>query len=1522
MVIVTDSEVELQVFAGAAGVMLDLGRVGAQEKEFLVHSSMQSLSNVKAFTESYIPDMLHNILPTSFFSGTPVLASSLNAQDLDKVKNFLTQFWAYAAVRPQVIQAVTMGAAILPSKGFETFHPVSPMSHMIATRQNSKSNEGIVIPDPIVAILQKLGIHIIELSVFEDIGAMPAVFWEYCSSPTRAGVLKCIDSVTREAMSQSNSNSDDSVFRTLGGSERTALRLYMAESESVDNINAEEAAILKNLPILTPCNNVSDEPGQYVTYNKASSNSNNKCLVNCITDTSKIPPVLLSSQFLHHHNSRDRRLLVRLGVKEISRSQYYMDYLLTMESMIKLYKEYPRETDLAVLEMIGDVSSLVEENEMFVEVVSKRKYIRNNAIVEGHDDNANSNDKVVAGKGKEDVVLYSPKELFDPNIIELTNLLDSSFFPTQSLQGEATLGILRNLGLQQTLEWKGIVACAESIAAAPESTEEETSHKFDRGSYLLKFMDRNIGDLMAVNDPKPEPKSSGLFGTFLKSVGKMFTEEEEKRPKVPISLFLGQLMELPWCPVHVKVCHSRCIYQSLSGNPSYIYVYHCNHCTNITLLSSSGFFFDLHHHHHQSLLLQAQHKVMPYPHSDDELGADHYDTSTIPISDIKLSVTAKPRHSRPGGDAWMCSSRMRILAQSVTSKQLKEVLGWDDAIATPIIGMHSVFTLIHNFHFLPPCLSMMHILTWSLLFYSTISRFAIITAVQLRELSATFMSLKSETEDKLRAVAEEEATKLQEQFQGVKEMVTGLIPQLYQRLNNYSDKYNSLIREILGMRAWIWVGESFVLANRIALTTTVNAAPYLYQLPQDLTVYQKLLNIFDVKQVFTAGDYIKVLRVMAEETGQLEEQEGDQQGASQGTGSRIDQMYAEDSIASTKISRIDRLTHAHDKDGGANSGTVSKDEYREPLKELMDFEIDLACQLVTIISTEGAGTRVSDWGVYAPDNTGRLGLTIHLMNDDVPWMSGPQYLSLRSGCRFIHPNISSHVAEKMGVKSLRLALVSKNADTGDMFAVPEGSMEAFGQAESLTARLKTILDLYPDGNPIFSELVQNADDAGASVVKIVIDENNYETESLMDSRMAPLQGPSLLVYNDAVFTEADFRSLASIGQGAKLEKVSATGRFGLGFNSTYHLTDTPSFVSGEYLVIFDPHCLYAPGATATQPGLKIRCHGNSLAGTFKDQFEPFRYFDCDFQDPYQGTLFRFPLRTPSLARKSEISSRHYGITEVEANLDQLIGQLSHYLLFLRSVKTIEVYRLEEGKRVPELLHRASATTSGIETRNDQRLLKYFDRKKNGVAPSRDAFYRELKSTPDNQLPITTSKVTVMVESIHRDGDKAGSGKDQTSKSRVGMLHSQEEAETEQKASRVDQLSGATAQGSDEKKSGDGTLTEAEFLIVSGLRGGQAKEMACNPDTRKFKLIPLGGVAACLYKKHRSVNIFIVVLPSTLYHHRRHIPYTNLTTITITTAIIIIIIIITTALPEAEKTLPLSSSPPSLAGHSVSCPCQS
>jgi hypothetical protein len=137
--------------------------------------------------------------------------------------------------------------------------------------------------------------------------------------------------------------------------------------------------------------------------------------------------------------------------------------------------------------------------------------------------------------------------------------------------------------------------------------------------------------------------------------------------------------------------------------------------------------------------------------------------------------------------------------------------------------------------------------------------------------------------------------------------------------------------------------------------------------------------------------------------------------------------------------------------------------------------------------------------------------------------------------------------------------------------------------EKLTRRLRAILEQYSEGASVLHEYVQNADDAGASVVRILFNLRSYGTRSLLSPKLAEWQGPSLLVYNDAQFSSRDFANLARIGQASKLERLDATGRFGLGFCAAYHLTDVPQLVSGSDLVMFDPHAAFVPGATIAQP---------------------------------------------------------------------------------------------------------------------------------------------------------------------------------------------------------------------------------------------------------------------------------------------------------------------------------------------------
>ncbi|KAJ8303847.1 hypothetical protein KUTeg_017430 [Tegillarca granosa] len=173
---------------------------------------------------------------------------------------------------------------------------------------------------------------------------------------------------------------------------------------------------------------------------------------------------------------------------------------------------------------------------------------------------------------------------------------------------------------------------------------------------------------------------------------------------------------------------------------------------------------------------------------------------------------------------------------------------------------------------------------------------------------------------------------------------------------------------------------------------------------------------------------------------------------------------------------------------------------------------------------------------------------------------------------FVHSSIDVGLMKVLGIKSKRVQHLKSFA----------GAMD-FGQKEKLVTRLKGLLEQYPFDSTILNELLQNADDASASEIHFILDERTHPKSGVFDDSWKPLQGPSLVVYNDTCFSASDIQGIQNLGQGSKSDDPTKTGQFGLGFNATYHLTDVPSFLTrgpdtpnGGTLCIFDPHCNYAP----------------------------------------------------------------------------------------------------------------------------------------------------------------------------------------------------------------------------------------------------------------------------------------------------------------------------------------------------------
>ncbi len=238
--------------------------------------------------------------------------------------------------------------------------------------------------------------------------------------------------------------------------------------------------------------------------------------------------------------------------------------------------------------------------------------------------------------------------------------------------------------------------------------------------------------------------------------------------------------------------------------------------------------------------------------------------------------------------------------------------------------------------------------------------------------------------------------------------------------------------------------------------------------------------------------------------------------------------------------------------------------------------------------------------------------------------------------------------------------------------------------------------MYPEGTQQLSELIQNADDAKASIVKFVLSTKHHGTSSLLGKKMSEWQGGALYCYNDATFTMRDFDNLSKIGQASKLDKLVTTGRFGLGFNSVFHWTDVPSIVSGDFLVMFDPHAKYVPGATDMSRGMKIRFSHTELASQFPDQMAPYCLFGNDMKERFNGTLFRFPFRNETTAADSEISKKKYGeevvVQELIENFKKVVKKT---LLFLRNVQRIEFYVEDENDECPQLQYYADVTDRQI-----------------------------------------------------------------------------------------------------------------------------------------------------------------------------------------------------------------------------------
>ncbi|CAI2178087.1 8569_t:CDS:2, partial [Funneliformis geosporum] len=175
-------------------------------------------------------------------------------------------------------------------------------------------------------------------------------------------------------------------------------------------------------------------------------------------------------------------------------------------------------------------------------------------------------------------------------------------------------------------------------------------------------------------------------------------------------------------------------------------------------------------------------------------------------------------------------------------------------------------------------------------------------------------------------------------------------------------------------------------------------------------------------------------------------------------------------------------------------------------------------------------------------------------------------------------------------------------------------------------------------------------DAKATNLSVIVDERpkfqHSSKMSLLTKEMDGWQGRAIWIYNNSVFSDDDFDALIKLGIGGKS-----------------HL---PSIVSREYIIFFDPNEKYLP-AQGRPPKRK-------------------KALDCNFNEIFNGTLFRLPLRTDQLASDSKITNHVVKIEEILQLFNGVQGNKE--MLFLRNIELCSLRHINDHEQVPQPIWQA------------------------------------------------------------------------------------------------------------------------------------------------------------------------------------------------------------------------------------------
>ena len=253
------------------------------------------------------------------------------------------------------------------------------------------------------------------------------------------------------------------------------------------------------------------------------------------------------------------------------------------------------------------------------------------------------------------------------------------------------------------------------------------------------------------------------------------------------------------------------------------------------------------------------------------------------------------------------------------------------------------------------------------------------------------------------------------------------------------------------------------------------------------------------------------------------------------------------------------------------------------------------------------------------------------------------------------------------------------ASAPDTFGDAEMEFKSTGLVHTVTSDIKALQrnlrESYGSGFTIFKELLQNADDAGATTLEFVAH------GGLAGATNPLLQAPGLIVANNGKVLARHMEGISLASGGTKADERVAVGRFGLGQKSVYHLCDA----------------FFALGWVSDRGGKPDLLLMNPWAGMPEAQGASTQWQELTQQDKKvlldaaktiigsKGMVLFLPLRTPNL-RPGPTACLSESNWEPDVAIDDILAgeELSVTLCCLRKLERVRIVRSDGGERAISL----------------------------------------------------------------------------------------------------------------------------------------------------------------------------------------------------------------------------------------------